>query len=94
MAQRWLTIKGAMDGPAFAACVEHLLVPEPTPGTVVIPDNLATHRNAAAARAMRDAGCWCLPPCRPDLSPVQINRALSRPHGVRPLIFPKLKPHL
>ena len=50
-------IKGAMDGGAFAACVAQGLVPELEPGTVVIPDNLATHRNATAAKAMRDAGC-------------------------------------
>lgn len=36
-------IKGAMDGPAFAAYVEKVLVPELVPGTVVILDNLATH---------------------------------------------------
>ena len=53
-------IKGAMDGPAFAAYVEKVLVPELAPGTVVILDNLATHKNAAAAKAMRDAGCWFL----------------------------------
>ena len=51
-------IKGAMDGPAFAAYVEKVLVPELAPGTVVILDNLATHKNSAAAKAMRDAGCW------------------------------------
>ena len=51
-------IKGAMDGPAFAAYVEKVLVPELAPGTVVILDNLATHKNAAAAKALRDAGCW------------------------------------
>ena len=49
-------IKGAMDGPAFAAYVEQVLVPELAPGTVVILGNLATHKNAAAAKAMRNAG--------------------------------------
>ena len=34
-------IKGAMDGPAFAAYVEKVLVPELSPGSVVILDNLA-----------------------------------------------------
>ncbi|MFV0302567.1 MAG: transposase [Paracoccus sp. (in: a-proteobacteria)] len=59
-------IKGAMDGPAFATCVEKVLVPKLAPGTVVILDDLATHKNAAAAKAMRDAGCWFLflPPYR------------------------------
>jgi len=34
-----------------------VLIPELEPGTVVILDNLATHKNAVAAKAMRDAGC-------------------------------------
>ena len=50
-------IKGAMDGAAFAAYVVKVLVPELSPGTVVILDNLATHKNAQAAKAMRKAGC-------------------------------------
>lgn len=41
---------------------------------MVILDNLATHKNAAATRAMRDAGCWFLflPPYSPDLNPIEI----------------------
>ncbi|MDD9746786.1 MULTISPECIES: IS630 family transposase [Marinovum] len=76
-------IKGAMDGPAFAAYVEKVLVPELEPGTVVILDNFATHKNAAAAKAMRDAGCWFLylPPYSPDLNPIE-------------QAFSKLKAHL
>lgn len=64
-------IKGAMDGEAFAAYVEQVLVPELEPGTVVILDNLATHKNAIAAKAMRDAGCWflSLPPLQPGPEP-------------------------
>ena len=48
-------IKGAKYGAAFAASVEKVLVPELSPGTVVILDNLATHKNAQAAKAMRKA---------------------------------------
>ena len=50
-----------MDGEAFATYVEQVRIPEleEKPGTVVILDNLATHRNAAA-KAMREAGCWFL----------------------------------
>lgn len=51
-------IKGAMDGEAFASYVEHVLIPELEPSTVVILDNLATHKNAASAKAMRKAECW------------------------------------
>lgn len=66
-------IRGAMDGPAFAACVEKVLLPELMPGTVVILDNLATHRNVEAAKAIKQAGCWFLylPPYSPDLNPIE-----------------------
>ena len=66
-------IKGAMDGQAFAAYVREVLAPELQPGTVVVLDNLATHRNAEAAEALRDAGCWFLylPPYSPDLNPIE-----------------------
>ena len=33
-----------IDGPAFAAFIRHVLVPELEPGTAVVLDNLATHR--------------------------------------------------
>ena len=76
-------IKGAMDGAAFTAYVEKVLVPELSPGTVVILDNLATHKNAEAEKAMRRAGCWFLflPPYSPDLNPIE-------------MAFSKLKAHL
>ena len=60
-----------MDGPAFAAYIREVLVPEIEPGTVVILDNLATHRNKEAAQALRDHGCWFLylPPYSPRPEP-------------------------
>ncbi len=66
-------IKGAMDGPAFAAYIREVLIKEIAPGTVIILDNLATHRNTQAAQALRDHGCWFLylPPYSPDLSPTE-----------------------
>jgi transposase len=38
-------IKGALDGETFEAYVEQVLIPELEPGTVVILDNLATHKS-------------------------------------------------
>jgi transposase len=66
-------IRGAMDGSAFATYVREVLVPELAPGTAVVLDNLATHRNSGAAAALRDAGCWFLflPPYSPDLNPIE-----------------------
>ena len=76
-------IKGAMDGPAFATYVRDMLIPEIEPGTVVMLDNLATHRNKEAAKALREHGCWFLylPQCSPDLNPIE-------------MAFSKLKAHL
>ena len=76
-------IKGAMDGAAFAAYVREVLVPEIEPGTVVICDNLATHKNTEAAAALRAHGYWFLflPPYSPDLNPIE-------------QAFSKLKAHL
>ena len=76
-------IKGAMNGEAFAAYIRQVLAPELLPGTVVICDNLATHRNKDAAQALKDVGCWILylPPYSPDLNPIE-------------MAFSKLKAHL
>ena len=76
-------IKGAMDGPAFTAYVRNVLIPEIKPGTVIILDNLATHKNKEAAAILKEAGCWFLflPPYSPDLNPIE-------------MAFSKLKAHL
>ena len=59
-------IKGAMDGPAFAAYVREVLVPEIEPGTVIILDNLGPIATKRLLRlfASTDAGsctCWSCP---------------------------------
>ena len=76
-------IKGAMDGAAFTAYVGWVLVPELEPGTVMILDSLAGHKNAAATKALREAGSKFLfvPPYSPDLNPIE-------------MVFSKLKAHL
>ncbi len=76
-------IKGAMNGGAFATYIREVLIPEIPPRTVVICDNLATHKNKAAAQALREHGCWFLflPPYSPDLNPIE-------------MAFSKLKAHL
>lgn len=82
-------IKGAMNGPAFAAYIREVLVPEIEPGTVVVLDNLATHYNAEAAAALKARGCWFLylPPYSPDLNPIEMAfsklKALLRRGGAR-----------
>jgi transposase len=76
-------IKGAMNGAAFETYIRTQLAPALEPGTVVILDNLSTHKNAAAAKALKDHGCWFLylPPYSLDLNPIE-------------MAFSKLKAHL
>ncbi len=78
----WI-IEGAMNGRAFATYVETQLAPTLEPGTVVILDNLSTHKNARAAAALKARGCWFLflPPYSPDMNPIE-------------MAFSKLKAHL
>lgn len=87
-------IPGAMDRAAFDVRIETRLAPVLSPGTVVILDNLSVHRSPRAAQILKARGCWLLPVYSPDLNPIEINRGLSRTHGVRPLIFSKLKAQL
>ncbi len=76
-------ITGAMNGPAFDAYIETQLAPALDPGTVVILDNLSTHKSPRAAEALRQTGCWFLflPAYSPDLNPIE-------------MAFSKLKAHL
>lgn len=78
----WI-IEGAMNGPAFDTYIRTQLAPRLNPGTVVILDNLSTHKSPRAAQALRDKKCWFLflPPYSPDLNPIE-------------QAFSKLKAHL
>lgn len=76
-------IEGSMDAEAFKTYITYVLIPELQPGTVVILDNFATHKNKEAAKILKQAGCWFLflPPYSPDLNPIE-------------MAFSKLKAHL
>ena len=90
-------IEGAMDRAAFDIHVETQLAPALQPGTVVILDNLSTHRSPKAAEILNGHGCWFrsrekpstgrlsdpsnLPAYSPDLNPIE-------------MAFSKLKAHL
>lgn len=76
-------IEGAMNQIAFEAYVETQLAPLLNPGTVVILDNLSTHKSPRAAEVLKDAKSWFLflPPYSPDLNPIE-------------QAFSKLKAHL
>ena len=56
-----------------ASYVENVLVPTLKPGDIVILDNLGSHKNKAARRAIRAVGARLLflPKYSPDLNPIE-----------------------
>ena len=66
-----------LDGPinrlAFQAYVEQVLVPELSPGDIVVMDNLSSHKGPAVCQAIAAAGARLLylPPYSPDFNPIE-----------------------
>ncbi len=69
-----MLLDGAMNGPAFLAYVEQVLVPELTPGDIVVMDNLPAHKVAGVRPAIETAGAklLLLPPYSPDFNPIEM----------------------
>ncbi len=69
-----MVLDGAMDGDAFRAYVEQVLVPELTKGDVVIMDNLPAHKVTGVRMAIEGAGARLiyLPPYSPDFNPIEM----------------------
>jgi transposase len=68
-----MAIEGATDSEVFTACVREFLRPALRPGDIVIMDNLAPHKAAAALDQIAQAGAVAvfLPAYSPDLNPVE-----------------------
>jgi transposase len=68
-----MILDGAMDGQAFLAYVEQVLVPELEAGDVVVMDNLPAHKVAGVRKAIEAAGAHLLylPPYSPDFNPIE-----------------------
>ncbi len=62
-------LDGPVNGEAFRAYVERILVPTLGPGDVVVMDNPGSHKGQPVRRAIRAAGAHLLflPPYSPDL---------------------------
>ena len=69
-----MVLDGPMDGPAFRAYVEQVLVPTLRPGDIVVLDNLPAHKPAAVREAIEATGAQLryLPPYSPDLNPIEM----------------------
>ena len=62
-----------MNGNAFLAYVEQVLVPTLKPGDVVVLDNLSAHKVPGIREAIEAAGAKLLylPPYSPDFNPIE-----------------------
>ena len=69
-----MVLDGAMNGAAFLAYVQQILVPTLPPGDIVVVDNLPAHKPVAVRHAIESAGaelCF-LPPYSPDFNPIEM----------------------
>ena len=68
-----LVLNGALGGQSFLAYVRQCLAPAPRPGDVLVMDKLSRHKVAGVREAAEAAGATlrCLPPCSPDLNPIE-----------------------
>lgn len=69
-----MVLDGPMNGAAFQAYVEQVLVPTLRPGDVVVMDNLPAHKLAAVREAIKRTGASLhfLPPYSPDFNPIEM----------------------
>jgi len=69
-----MVLDGPMNGEAFRAYVEQVLVPELTAGDVVVMDNLPAHKVGGIREAIEQAGAILLylPPYSPDFNPIEM----------------------
>ena len=68
-----MVLDGPMNGAAFQAYLEQVLVPTLFPSDVVVMDNLPAHKGSAVRTAIEGAGARLLylPPYSPDFNPIE-----------------------
>ncbi|AMD56957.1 transposase [Agrobacterium tumefaciens] len=68
-----MVLDGPMNGVAFQAYVQQVLIPTLATGDIVIMDNLPAHKAEGVRLAIEDAGCRLLylPPYSPDFNPIE-----------------------
>ena len=68
-----MVLDGSINRIAFQAYVDQVLVPELTPGDIVVMDNLGSHKGPAVRDAIEAAGATLLylPPYSPDFNPIE-----------------------
>jgi transposase len=68
-----MVLDGPINGHAFQAYIDQVLVPELKPGDIVIMDNLGSHKGGAVRAAIEATGATLLylPPYSPDFNPIE-----------------------
>ena len=68
-----LVLDGPINGEAFQAYVDQMLIPHLAPGDVVVMDNLGSHKLPGVRGAIEMAGAKLLylPPYSPDFNPIE-----------------------
>ena len=68
-----MVLDGPINGVAFQAYVDQVLVPDLEPGDIVVMDNLGSHKGAGVRAAIEAAGASLLylPPYSPDVNPIE-----------------------
>ena len=68
-----MVLDGPINGVAFQAYVDQVLVPKLRPGDTVIMDNLGSHKGPGVRMAIEAAGAnlLYLPPYSPDFNPIE-----------------------
>jgi transposase len=68
-----MSLDGAVNGEAFEAFVEQVLISSLSPGDLVVMDNLSSHKGARVRELIQtvDAKLLYLPPYSPDLNPIE-----------------------
>jgi transposase len=66
-------LDGPMNGIAFQAYVQQVLIPTLAPGDIIVLDNLPAHKAESVRQAIEGAGCRLLylPPYSPDFNPIE-----------------------
>ena len=68
-----MVLDGPVNGAAFQAYIDQVLVPELQPGDIVVMDNLGSHKGAAVRVSIEAAGASLLylPPYSPEFNPIE-----------------------
>jgi transposase len=68
-----MTVNGAMNGKIYEQYIKEYLLPQLEPGSILVADNLPTHKVKSVAKLLSDAfiGLQYLPAYSPDLNPIE-----------------------